>query len=746
MAVAFAMRSHHFSLEARKFGEFVPFTLESAMMHSYAQEAAETGRVPKFDRRLVGMEDLAVHRQMSIGLEYFLGYGYRLKCRLFGQTPVYSADNTYEYNPDFSNWARFQIRLWISLGAGFVLVWLAALGCRWQTAALGGLLFAVAPAAVARATGQDLIMENFSIPLILSALAFHHVALRRGGWMALAVMGVSAYAAMATWDMCQLCFGLFALWELLRIMGGAVVTRRRKASLLVFIAAAYAAALTVPYLQTHRFIFSPMMSIVAPTLLALLLVHGRVNLKKAYLGIAILIGLALLWLFAWRNFGYGGAYEHFWALLKAKIRFLNVKPANPALLDFDSRMLWTPALHSASVKETLFLFGNIGLTLLVTASLLFWPWGRRAAVRELPRLGFPLFMSAVFCVLYVFMVRFHALAIPFLCVLAALAFDRLARFNPERSAPFVSLLSLLQLPALLILLGVSVDSIASGLGYALFILLGLGGSLTAFLLLVGSAIYYLRTKALSAARWPGFLVIMSLAVVTALEADWSGCLAERMGRRYAGEYLKEKAELIKWFRSEGLEEEVVLTDFTLSPMLKTYCHEWIVLQPKFELGRTRDKVKEYLDVIYNGNELSFNVFCAKNRVKYYIFDRGLVGTPHIYSSRYVANALRLHDRSPVSRFDAEPDSMRLFYRIDPPRWVSKGFPLKFTVFKVITPDDHARAVKWTKEAQQAVYNKNVEMAKRLIRSAVYADPNHEPARILHIKILGEPADIRLRGY
>ncbi len=381
------------------------------------------------------------------------------------------------------------------------------------------------------------------------------------------------------------------------------------------------------------------------------------------------------------------------------------------------------------------------------AALVFiWPWGRRAFVRELPRTGLPLFMALVFCVLYIFMVRFHALGIIFLCVFVALLFDRLARFPSCTVSPLVLLLAGVQMLAFLMLLAVSVASTATGLGFAVFIVLGLAGGIAAFLTAVGAFFYYLCTKFLATSWWPRRLVFMSLLLVVGVEAEWSGCVAEGIGRKYGGEYLSEKADLIKWFRSEGLEDEVILTDFTLSPMLKAYCRERIILQPKFELGRTRDMVQEYLDLVYRGDERSFNAFCVKNGAKYYVFDKGLAGPPHIYSSRYVANAVDIGERAPVRRFIQEPDSMRLFYRIDPPRWAAKEFSNKYAVFKVISPDDHTRALAFTAEAKRVMGSAEEDLARRLVKAAVYADPNHEPARILYALIYGEPPNIRLRGF
>ncbi|MFH1477477.1 MAG: hypothetical protein ABIH24_08320 [Verrucomicrobiota bacterium] len=53
---------------------------------------------------------------------------------------------------------------------------------------------------------------------------------------------------------------------------------------------------------------------------------------------------------------YGETYGHFIELLWAKLRFFNHKPADPALLTFNQRILWTAPLNSATFRLTANLF------------------------------------------------------------------------------------------------------------------------------------------------------------------------------------------------------------------------------------------------------------------------------------------------------------------------------------------------------------------------------------------------------
>ncbi|MCX6985953.1 MAG: hypothetical protein NT118_14565 [Lentisphaerae bacterium] len=133
-----------------KTGPFVPFLIESAIMYSYAYDVATGKGIPKYDRRLPASENVRVCEQDTVGLEYFLGYGYRLKNLIF-PSPKLSPDvQIYEDNPYFTNWARFQTRLWSSTVAGLVFLFLIVMRCPWKLALAGGLIAVVAPATIAR--------------------------------------------------------------------------------------------------------------------------------------------------------------------------------------------------------------------------------------------------------------------------------------------------------------------------------------------------------------------------------------------------------------------------------------------------------------------------------------------------------------------------------------------------------------------------------------------------------------------
>ena len=679
ISTAFLMRTYDYNREAGRTGSFVPFTLESAMMYSYAREIAENGYLPSKDKSLVGMENLSVNRQMSISVEYFLGYGYRLKNFIF---PVKNKISKYGDNSDFAQWVRFQIRLWISLSAGLIFLWLIILRSSWVFSILGGIIFAVSPAAIARATGQDLIRENFAIPIILATFVCYYWYLRKPKKYKLVLFGLSALGAMSSWDMVQLCFAVWGIFEIIRIfantiaqkytnlcLGGSeadLISKRSGILWSVFFAVSIIAGILIPYLHEHRFLMSPFVAIILPTVILLYFSKIR-ECRKVLFGLFLIIFLFCLWFFLLSRLGYAGNYSHFANLIKAKLYFGNLKPLNPNLLDIDSRILWTPGLHSATkiIFWTLFRF-TFPVFIILLGVILLFPKTRKNFAAKQHYIMLPVFFTLFYFILFIFMVRFHALVIPFLALSIALLFD-------------------------------NISSLFRTKGRLIFVIL--------FVLLIAS------------------------------EVEWFF----KLTRKY---YNNEKAniEFIQWFNSNPkTKDKVILTDFTLSPMIKAYTGSRILLQPKFELGKTRGMVKEYLNILYSGTEKNLIEFCDKYKVDYFVFDKGLAtggkkaSILHPWSNRYMAATFNLKETSPVYRCYYKPDSLRYLYRLDEPP-PSSDIKSSYTIFKVITPDKIEDAKKMYLLAEKALKSKNTEKARRLVKLAVLLDPASVQIRYLYYRL------------
>jgi len=729
-----------------KTGPFVPFFIESAIMYSYASDVASGRGIPKYDRLLPASGNVKVCEQDTVGMEYFLGYGYRLKNLIFPSPKLSPEVRIYEDNPYFTNWARFQLRLWASTVPGLIFLLLIVMRCPWGFALAGGILTVVAPAAVARYTGQDIIRGEFCMPILMSVFVIAYWYFGRPSNRKLVLLGITVFFAMATWDMCQICFGIWGLSEIVRMACGGMTNRKRIKMWAVIFAAVILASGLIPYHRVHRLFFSPLVLCIIPVIIIASLPKFKNSYRKRLAVMAVSLALtAGLWWTVSLMSSFSDSYGHFGRLLLAKLHYLNVKPANPLLLDFDSRILWTPAMHSADrlIMREFFPFAIYAVPLLMILAVFSVKNRKRFFSADMPRLYFPLFMTVFYFIAFIFVVRYHSFAILFLGVLLPLLFYDWKRNLKSHGLQFTFIwggLSTLFALAVLMILFFRGNFFVASRFVTLFVVLP-GIFIAAGALSVYLARKYLHASALAKLEKSAVFAFLGLILFTELSQSMS------MVRNYDGYYLPETAGLIQWFRAEGVENEVFLTDFTVSPLLKAYCGAAIILQPKFELGQTRSKVENYINEIFHGDERSFCKFCVDNGVRYYVFDKGHDGDMGIYTSRYCAAASKIKSDSPVNRMflPQEREKMRFFYEIEPPpelKFVSN----KYIVFKVISPENSKNAVKWSKDAKKFLDDGNIDQASRLAKAAVFTDPVAANTRLLYIQIFGKVPDIRMRGF
>jgi len=351
-------RSVFVAQEAQAWDE-VPYTLESALHFRMIKGVVQTGDIPETDKKVGHPDGIDVSETYSIGDEWvFAGLS-----RLFPDSIAL---------PVRLRWISV---LWFCLGIVFISIWIACLlDCRWA-GCVAGLFYAVMPASVVRSTGQELSRENFALPLLLAHLAMDALVPRlrkpRSQWLAVVASSLLLAAALCTWDLIRFYIIVLFFIEAIRL----VASRQSdvanalywKTSIQAF--AVLAAGFGNPYLRSHAFLSSPVALLGLGLILAKVFAcvatqktareGGWASSKIARLAI-LFLPLILVSLF---SKGFSEHYGHFWDLLLAKIRFMNVKPSDPGLLGFDASILWVPALHSASAKTV---FSIFPLTLFLT--------------------------------------------------------------------------------------------------------------------------------------------------------------------------------------------------------------------------------------------------------------------------------------------------------------------------------------------------------------------------------------------
>lgn len=723
---SFAMRTHNYNREAesmakilqaeervelgffRKFlpyayKHFMPYTIECAMMYSYTQDIAAGRAIPEKDPTVRGLEHIPPYSQMIMGLEYFLGYGYRLKNFFLPENKPSPEELAFQENPGLARFLPIQLRLWISLTSGFIFLLLLALGCKRLWALGGGFLHAVAIAAIARSTGQDIIRGNFAMPFIAAFLLLYYSIIQKEKRWKYILLMLSAFGALSFWDFSLGLFTAFAIFELARFaLTGSLRKTEKKIWLLTFMALTLS-ALLIPFNRTYSLPMSPLICVLMP---GVLLTHffaffpgkgGKLFLKRAVTILLITGGFFLFWRLVIHTDYYASHYSHFSELTKAKIKFNNVKPRNPALLSYDARIMWTPAMHSADRKiiATLFpapilLTGKKGLhktiagflnfpfslTLFYGAFFLFPLFSFLFITfrRKLPQRLFFYTFTIVFTIAFIYIVRYHEFLIFFLALTLPMLLQDLAmlfrRHWREKRTFYQKIL--IRLPA------------------------------TFFVLLL---------------LWE---MTISLAGERVYSADV---------------HLKQTVSLIKWLREENVKGKCIITDFTVGPMLKCYADMYIAMQPQFGLEVIRKPTEEFLKALYHGTEKDLAEFCRKYKADYFLHNAGYLGKMHPYSERYIANAPRIKGSSPVNMMKYTPERLRYFHKITPPRKYASIAPI-YTIFKFISPEDRIKSLKLTFQAQMLMARGRKKEAELHARSAYLLDPKSPRSHYICRKVLG----------
>ncbi len=374
----------------------LPFTLESALNFRRIQQVFETGAVPAVDQDIQYPDGIAVRETDTVGAEYV----YAALARLFPRSVP------------LANRVRWIQPGWFCLGIPGMALWL----WWWRRSLWGSVVaagfYAVALSSVMRSTGQEVSHENFALPLLIGHLAFGALAdsARRAPirHLGLGLSSLCLAFALATWDLIQYYVLLWAVVGFARVVWGRLgAPGGAQQKWWVYWLTLLLIGVANPYLRAHSFLFSPAMmlshGVAAALLVGKLSARGLCGAawgKRRTVALIALVPLLSVWLLP--N-PYQDAYGHFSQLLIAKLRWLNHKPADPGVLSFDQRIMWVPALDSATWALTTRLFPAI-LWLTVAAVLVFI---RRANNQSDPRLFDLLFFHMVSFGAFVLFVRFH---------------------------------------------------------------------------------------------------------------------------------------------------------------------------------------------------------------------------------------------------------------------------------------------------------------------------------------------------
>jgi hypothetical protein len=519
------------------------------------------------------------------------------------------------------------------------------------------------------------LREDFAIPLILLALFFTVRAMqepersqpagsRRQIWNQI-LAALAWLAALASWHLTQfvLAVGIGAavlVWLSGRMKAEpAFVPQRgtmagRGGGMKWFVLTLTVGGLLIPVLRVKQFYLSPMMCALYALALTLWIGGGRKKLLATFLGsAAVLVAISLLLRKSY------GEYAHVYQLFFYKLRFLGVKPENPAALPWDARCLWEGAFNTADWSEFWRSLQWCG-PLAVAAMMMVWndrrqdaratngnrgeyeggslpPQQRGAKGDQGMESADAIFM--VFTVLLALLAWMVVRYFTFLGFAAAVMAAGIGRIKDEVHPPLATPKA-------------TKGGRMKWLGTA--VCLGaIMWQLVAIEFRPQAGVGTLRTLRESV-RQVAQLDFSPLSRAPVVPADYK--------------------PVVRWLNDNTPTNAVVLANISESPVFLACTGRPIILHSKFENREIRERYREFLEAIYS-DEDRFFAFATKYGADYFVCDGASFLMATTESRRYKANRLGPLDANcAATLFVVAPQQLRHFER--------EFATERFTVFRV----------------------------------------------------------------
>ncbi len=264
------------------------------------------------------------------------------------------------------------------------------------------------------------IREDFALPFLFGSFACFVSCMQKERWPVAIGGAVLLIAGFASWHVSQ-------FYYLLLVIGFALVVliygpeHFPRNTFTIYAAVTVVAAVLLPVLRAKHYLVSlPLMITYALIVVLWLLPRARGwSAKKIkWTSIGLICVFAAAGLMIQRGIG---THSHVFAVLWAKLRYLGTLPADPTLLSFEAKTMWTSSFVSPSANE---------FFILLSTSLLF---GGIALIVLLPRVyrgqmtrdqALVLYNALVTLILFLMIRRMVVFAIFFLALLAAMGWPR----------------------------------------------------------------------------------------------------------------------------------------------------------------------------------------------------------------------------------------------------------------------------------------------------------------------------------
>ena len=296
--------------------------------------------------------------------------------KFFSEHPVsdwsqLSQDRQVQYPATIDDWAEFTVAMEVPvgvlyrwLGGSLVLppfhVWVVWYDCLvssltlfavfflaralWRSEWAGvcaSLFYAALYPSYGRTVKNLFLREDFAIPLIVVALVFTCRSIQEGKIRDQILAALFWLAALASWHLTQFVLAVGVGAAVLVYLGKGATPR-----VPWFVLVLAAGSVIIPVLRAKQLYLSPVLCVLYALGLAVWINGGR---KRAVLVFAGWLGVLVTASFLLRT-SYG-EYAHVYQLFYYKLRYLGVKPADPAQLPWEARCLWEGAFNTATAGE-----------------------------------------------------------------------------------------------------------------------------------------------------------------------------------------------------------------------------------------------------------------------------------------------------------------------------------------------------------------------------------------------------------
>ena len=377
------------------------FWTENAFHYRYAKMAAEGAGIPAIDPKMQYPEGMHVLRDEMPMMERFVGYAYRR----FASPAI--------------PFHVFLLLLACFYSSAVLFPAFLLSSAAWKTPLAGVftiLLYSFTYSFLGSVVLGSFIRQDFVLPFLFMGTVAQCAGIeKRNLWLSVAA-GLLLVFSFVSWHMTQFYYlvflaGLILLYFLQRDVRAPIF---------------HSVSLTTALLLVASAIFLPLRASLFP--LSLLMLAGYALIaqhlvfrnrdaagwKRLGLFLLFLGGLTagVLWL-AGEHYG---QYSHVYRLIIDKLKFLGVKPADPARMSFESRIMWTSSFLSPGLRLMFSLFGAAWIAGAAGAAVIVY---RAVRARTIPVTSFLLlWMGAAFVALFALIQRMDVFAVFYLCVIA----------------------------------------------------------------------------------------------------------------------------------------------------------------------------------------------------------------------------------------------------------------------------------------------------------------------------------------